>query len=107
MPKLKAIGFDQGGILVDVDYNKTIAALYALGEKNVEQIFSQAEQADTVDQLERGLITPAQFRGYLRDVLQLSPEITDRKLDAAWGALLLDFKRESFDVVCELKEAGS
>ena len=104
---IKAIVFDQGGILIDVDYDKTIEAFQKLGATNAEQIYTQAEQRDYVDQFEQGKLDTKTFRSILRKNLAgLRDDVTDEQLDDAWNAMLLDFKRDRMQYVQDLKKSG-
>ncbi|MGI4874727.1 MAG: HAD family hydrolase [Janthinobacterium lividum] len=96
--------FDFGGVILDIDYARTPAALRRLSRADSTVEFSQASQAELFDQFETGHLTPAQFRAGLREHYHLQG--TDAELDAAWGALLLDVPAERLALIGELRRQG-
>lgn len=86
---IKNIIFDLGGVILNIDYHLTIDAFKKLGLENFDGVFTQAKQTGIFDQLDKGLITPDEFR---QGVKKLSPkQLTDQQIDDAWNAMLLDF----------------
>ncbi|QKG53021.1 HAD family hydrolase [Hymenobacter sp. BRD67] len=96
--------FDFGGVIIDIDYARTPAALRRLSRAGSTVEFSQASQAELFDQLETGHISPVEFRAGLRTHYQL--EGTDEEIDAAWGALLLEVPAERLAIIGELRRRG-
>ncbi len=104
---IKAIGFDQGGVIIDVDYHKGIEAFEKLGATNMHEVYTQAEQAHYIDDFEQGKITAAEFRGILRKNLKGLPDnTTDADLNTAWNAMVLGFDHDRLAVAHELKADG-
>jgi FMN phosphatase YigB (HAD superfamily) len=103
---IKAIVFDQGGIFIGVDYPKLIQAFKEIGGKNPEDIYTQAEQLDYVDQFERGLIDSKTFRTLLRKNMKGLSDVTDKEIDYAWNAMLLSFDNDILKYIGELKKSG-
>ena len=90
--RFKNIIFDLGGVILNIDYHKTIDAFTALGIADFDAMYSQAAQSNLFDDLETGRSTPQQFRDGIRQYL---PEgTTDAQIDAAWNALLEDLPAE-------------
>ena len=96
--------FDFGGVLIDIDYDRTPTAFRRLSRAGSTVEYSQAEQAELFDQLETGQLTPAAFRDGLRAAYDL--EATDAEIDQAWHALLLDVPAERLALVAELRRQG-
>ena len=96
--------FDFGGVIIDIDYARTPAALRRLSRANSAVEFSQASQAQLFDQLETGQVSPAEFRVALRQHYQLQG--TDAELDAAWHAMLLDVPAERLALIADLRRRG-
>ena len=96
--------FDFGGVLIDIDYAATPAAMRRLSRAGSTIAFSQASQAELFDKFETGHLSPAEFRAGLRAAYQL--EGTDAELDAAWHAMLLDVPPERLALVAELRRQG-
>lgn len=101
-PNIKNIIFDLGGVIMDVDYQKTIDEFKKLGIKNVESKYTQARQVPDFDQLDTGKISPGEFRNRIR--AHSNNELTDKQIDRAWNAMLLDFRRERFILLKELRK---
>lgn len=97
-----AIIFDLGGVVLNLDYNKTIDAFKVLGKKNFEQLYTQSQQDKIFDKFETGEITSAEFRNYMRAFIQ--EEIGDEKIDAAWNAMLLDLPSPRVALLKELRK---
>ena len=96
--------FDYGGVLIDIDYAATPAALRRLSRAGGTIEFSQASQAELFDKFETGHLSPAEFRAGLRAAYDLAA--TDAELDAAWHAMLLDVPAERLALVSELRRQG-
>ncbi len=95
--EIDAIVFDFGGVLLDIDFSRTIKAFEELGLASFTEQYSAHIQAPLFRELETGSITPRHFRDGLRDLL--GQPITDSQLDQAWNALLLDFPRVRVDLL--------
>jgi glucose-1-phosphatase len=100
----KAIIFDLGGIIFNIDYDAVARAFKELGAAKFDEVFSQDAQADLMDRLEEGKITPDQFRGEMKELLQLN--VTDQQFDVAWHKVLLDIPKERLDFVYQLRQKG-
>jgi len=98
--KIKNIIFDLGGVILNIDYHRTIEAFKKLGFDNIDAIFTQAKQAEIFDQLDRGLITPDTFRAEVRE-LSGNP-FTDQQIDDAWNAMLLDFPNPRLELLAKI-----
>ena len=94
---IKAIIFDLGGVLLNIDYQRTIDAFKREGVTDFEHFFTQAAQSSLFDQLDKGRISPGEFRNELRRLSGL--RIGDEQIDAAWNAMLLDFPKERIDLL--------
>ncbi len=98
---IQNIIFDLGGVLLNIDYNRTINAFKALGMTDFDIFFTQAAQSQLFDRLDKGSISPENFRKELREITGLNP--TDRQIDEAWNAMLLDMPPERVSL---LKKVG-
>lgn len=86
---IKNIIFDLGGVILNIDYNLTIEGFKNLGVENFDSLFTQAQQVGLFDELDKGLITPEQFRDDIRHITCIN--LSDQQIDIAWNAMLLDF----------------
>tara|TARA_Y100001954_G_C15705123_1_gene549943 strand:- start:324 stop:971 length:648 start_codon:yes stop_codon:yes gene_type:complete len=102
MQAIENIIFDFGGVIYDIDYQRSIDEFTKLGAENFNEMYSQAIQNQLFERLETGAVSPDEFRNEIRQ--KLKPETTDEQIDAAWNALLLDFKLERIELLKNLKE---
>ncbi len=99
--KIKNIIFDLGGVIINIDYHLTINAFKALGLQNFDTIFNQAKQIGVFDLLDKGLISPQEFRNEVRRIT--SSNLTDEQIDKAWNAMLLDFPPSRLELLGRVK----
>lgn len=101
MEKIEAIIFDFGGVLIDLDYNKTIQSFMDLGIENFEEMYSQADQSGLFNDIETGKISP-QF--FINELLKLLPNgVTPNQVVHAWNAMLMGVPQQSIDILTQLK----
>jgi HAD superfamily hydrolase (TIGR01509 family) len=93
MATIKNIIFDLGGVLLNVDYNKTSAAFKKLGIDNFDELYSQFSANDLFEKLETGTISEEEF--YLAIQQYAKVPLTINEIETAWNAMLLDFRIES------------
>ena len=95
---IKNIIFDLGGVVINLDYNITIAEFKKLGIVDFEVFFTKHSQ---FDKLERGRISGKQFVAELKKYLPDS--VSDQQVIGAWNAMLLDFPLERAELLAKLK----
>ncbi len=100
MQTAKAIIFDLGGVLLDIDFRLTEKAFVDLGVNNFSDFFNQFHSNSLFKKLETG-IDEALFYDEFRSGTGLS--LSDEQIKNAWNALLLDFRLESLAVLPQLK----
>ena len=83
----KALLFDLGGVLIDIDFERTFRAWEALTPLSVEQIRERFYFDEAYQQHERGQIDLATYCAHLRQTLQL--EGSDAQIAAGWNALFI------------------
>jgi putative hydrolase of the HAD superfamily len=83
---IKAIIFDLGRVLLNINPKLTAAAFVKLGANQLESASNKKEMVSAQKKLETGSITPKQFRQEVQDVLDIS--VSDEEFDAAWNAML-------------------
>ncbi|AYA36898.1 HAD family phosphatase [Hymenobacter oligotrophus] len=103
--RLPNLLFDFGGVIINVDYNRTLEAMRALSRAGSTIEFTQASQSALFDELETGRLTPAEFRTGLRHHYDLH-HATDAQLDEAWNAMVLDLPLERIEYIRELRREG-
>lgn len=99
--EIKNIIFDLGGVIINLDYGATRKAFLDLGFNDFDNVYSQAQQSGLFDAFDKGRITPAEFRDEIRK--HIDHPVTDKEIDAAWDAMLLDIPKEKLDLLERLK----
>jgi glucose-1-phosphatase len=94
---IRNIIFDLGGVLLNIDYQKTIDSFKKLGLKNFDEMYSQASQFNLFDDLEVGRIGEEKFVKAIKK--KLPTEIEEQDILKAWNAMLLDFPIERFEML--------
>jgi glucose-1-phosphatase len=102
--KIKNIIFDFGGVLLNVDYQKTQDAFVALGVTNFEEFYSQTNANPLFADLEKGLVPANEF--YLAFQKATGLHIDRHLVQQAWCAMLINFRPKSFEFLDKLREKG-
>jgi FMN phosphatase YigB (HAD superfamily) len=100
--RTEAIILDLGGVLIDIDYQRTTEALSSIGGVNFDELFTQASQTELFSKYECGKLSTAAFREGLRSMMKLKPD--DEAIDAAWNALIGRFSSDRLEFVRKLME---
>lgn len=90
--KFKAIIFDLGGVILNIDYHKTIEAFKSLGIEEFERLYAQAQQSQLFDQLEVGAISDIEFYKGIQHLTDV--ELSEHDIKMAWNTMLLDLPKE-------------
>ncbi len=87
--KIKNLLFDLGGVIMDIERDRCVAAFVALGMKHedVDNMLGLYLQSGTFLQLEEGHINPAQFRDWVRT--QIPRVLSDADIDGALNEFLI------------------
>jgi FMN phosphatase YigB (HAD superfamily) len=91
----KAILFDLGGVLIDIDYQATERAFIDLGVHDFAARYTQFAQEDLFDLFETGQISPQHFINKLLPIT--SPGTSPNQVYAAWNAMLGQFPPEKIE----------
>ena len=90
----KAVIFDFGNVILNVDPKVLAPRLMELGVKDLQGFADFFKTDNTYFDFEKGEVTPAEFREAIR---KFFPDpIADHDLDALWNAMLLDIPVERF-----------
>ncbi len=96
----EALIFDLGGVILNIDYERTADAFRALGCSNFDELYSQAAQSQLFDRFETGRISPMAFINKLLDLIPVS--VSANQVVHAWNAMILDFPVERLELIREL-----
>ncbi|MBC7424405.1 MAG: HAD family phosphatase [Ferruginibacter sp.] len=102
MAKIKNLMFDLGGVLLNIDYNKTADAFKKLGVLNFDDLYSQHEANHLFESLETGKISEEVFYSTMQQYCETGTNV--QQIQTAWNAMLLDFRVDSLKFLDGLKE---
>ncbi|HBS85582.1 MAG: hypothetical protein A2W91_14535 [Bacteroidetes bacterium GWF2_38_335] len=98
---IKNIIFDFGGVLINLDFERTYKAFCGLGIADLEKRFTEEELIPVFYRLETGDISPDDFRSGLRKMTGIN--ISSDQFDHAWNQLLLDIPAHRIELLKSLK----
>ncbi len=99
---VKALLFDLGGVLINIDFARALRAWSAFSPLSVAQLKAAFQQDDAYERIETGRITTARYFEHLRACLKL--DATDEQIADAWNALLLDEITVTVDAIRRARE---
>lgn len=102
MQPIKNIIFDLGGVIINLDTNKTIAEFNKLSYMPFEAIYTQTGQSELFDSFDKGQISTEEFFNDLRKQIRYTGP--DHELLRAWNAMLLDVPEKRLDVLVTMKQ---
>lgn len=101
MNQIKNLIFDIGDVIIDIDYQTTVAAFQKLAKVDFSAIVSYSTQHPLFDQFERGEITAQEFRDQLKPFLK--DGTTDEAINQAWNSILIHYPTAKLDLLLKLK----
>ncbi len=101
MKNCKAIIFDLGGVILNIDYRLTIAAFNELGVKNADFFYSKKIQNPIFDKIEIGEITANSFLEHLQ---KQTNNASIYEVENAWNTMLLDLPQRRLDCIKKLEK---
>ena len=102
MKRINALLFDLGGVIVDLDYNKTIEAFEAIGLEDAEHLYNQFNQSKIFDEFEIGSISREEFMGLLQE--KIPQKVSQSKIKEAWNAMILGFEKSKLEQIKRYSE---
>ena len=100
MKNIKAIIFDLGGVILNINYQNTIDSFKKLGITNTESFYSKEMQSQIFNLFETGKITDKKF---LSELKKLTKNATIREIKNAWDSMLLNLPESRLDTLSLLK----
>jgi glucose-1-phosphatase len=97
-----AVILDLGGVIINLDYNKTIRAFEALGMSDFKTVYSQAAQTNLFNDFETGKMSAQHFINSL--LPHLKPGTSPNKVVHAWNAMILDVPQKKLELLETLKK---
>ncbi|WP_418410006.1 HAD family hydrolase [Alistipes sp.] len=105
MQQIKNVIFDLGGVLVDLDIERCIAAFRLLGMNRVADLVNPYYPAEMIGRLERGDISFHEACDEMRR-LDNRPGVSDAEIAGAYGAFLTGIPVAKLRQIARLREAG-
>ena len=102
MNKIKNIIFDLGGVILNLDYAKTVDEFKKIGLLNFQDLYSQKMQNILFDDFEKGEVSSAEFISCLIDSENL--KIKEIDFINAWNAMLLEIPIKKLEFINSLKK---
>jgi putative hydrolase of the HAD superfamily len=102
MTQIKNIIFDLGGVLIDLDYDKTSVEFKKLGVKDFDNLYTQFNANELFEGIETGKISDEDFYSTMSKYCSIGT--THQQIEAAWNAMLLDFRVETLATLKQLRE---
>ena len=99
MKKCKAIIFDLGAVILNINYQNTIDEFTKLGVKNAATFYSKKVQTNLFNQIETGIISSNEF---LKALQKETNNANITQLEQAWNAMLLDLPEERLQLIKKL-----
>ena len=98
----KAVLFDLGGVLIDIDYHATERAFEQLGVSDFKERYTQLAQNELFDRFECGAISPQHFVNLLLPFAQSGT--SPNQVVSAWNAMLGSFPLEKIKLLERLSK---
>jgi putative hydrolase of the HAD superfamily len=102
MHNTKSVIFDFGGVLLDLDMEKTRQGFIGLGIAHFDQLFTLYKASSLFEDLETGRVEPTAFMEGIRK--EAGRDVTNEAVVSAWNDMLGGFRTESLDFVRKLKQ---
>ncbi len=103
---IKNIIFDLGGVVLDIDINRSVEAFKNIGVNNIAPSHIHPETRGLFWQLETGEISAREFFKHVLEEYPTSSPVSQKELFEAWSALLLPFSKERVELIQSLREQG-
>ena len=99
---IKNLLFDLGGVIMNLDRNRCVKALEALGLAEADEMLGIAVQKGPFGQLESGQIGPDEFRNEIR--ARIGRPVSDSDIDGALNRFLLGTPVQRLHQLRQLRE---
>lgn len=97
---VKAVIFDLGGVILNINYQKTIEAFEKLGIKKAEKLYNQFDQEKLFDAYETGDLSSESFVTEIQK--RLDKTVPKEAVVKAWNTMIGDFPSHKLDFINDL-----
>src|SRR4051812_30627167 len=102
MTNIRNIIFDLGGVIIDLDLQRTIDEFNKISQVPFEELYNQKKQIALFNEFDKGLITDYDFFMELKK--QIRHQGNDEELLFAWNAMLLDVPEKRLKTLQKAKQ---
>ena len=99
---IKNIIFDFGGVIINIDHRRVEDEFIKLGVENFDKLFNEATQSDLFRNLEKGIISPPEFRQAIREMSGIV--VSDEIIDNTWNLIIGDYPVERIELLKQIKK---
>lgn len=99
---IKLILFDLGGVIIDIDWKKSVKAFADLTNSSFDELNQLMRKEELVQRIETGKMDSIEFRDWFCQVF--NKDFDDAEIDNAWNAMLLEIPKERIELIKTLKE---
>jgi len=99
--KVKNIVFDLGGVIINIDFDKTYQALAELSGLSLDEARQKSKQLELFINYETGRIEEQDFLNLVKE--SFCPNKSDTEIRQAWNALLMDIPVARINLLKKLK----
>ena len=101
MKNIKAIIFDLGAVILNINYQNTINEFRKLGVKNPSSFYSKTYQTKLFDQIETGKISEQDF---LLEIQKKTTNANIAEVTNAWNSMLLNLPKKRIALLKKLTQ---
>lgn len=98
---IKALLFDLGGIVINIDVRASIAGFAELAGMAIETLQHDFHADALYHDYECGKLTTAQYFRYLQSRLGIM--VSDQQMTEAWNAMLGDLNQDTFEAINQVR----
>jgi glucose-1-phosphatase len=102
MSSIKNIILDLGGVILDIDHQRPVAAFAQLGIADFSTRYNQFAANNLFEQLETGDISEPEFYDTFIEAVQLP--LSHQQVKNAWNSILVGFPPERIHFLARLRE---
>jgi putative hydrolase of the HAD superfamily len=102
-PTIRALLFDLGGVLYDIDVQRSVDAFEKLGLPHFQRLYTLQGQSPLFDFLEKGRLNEDEFCSELNRVCGI--ELEPQQIIDCWNALLIRMEADTLQYLRELSQA--
>lgn len=99
---IKNLVFDLGGVIINIDFDRTYHALAALAGLSYEDTLALVKKEELFYRFETGRLEEREFLSLVRETF--CPQHKEGEIRRAWNALLLDIPSERIDLLRRLRK---